>query len=437
MALASVELAARLSDASLTRLNEVIGDETTMANKWGTSRSEVMETLLDILELYTHHRHSTLLGPDYSMEHFMTIRIILNKEAGVTNLPRFSEWIENPALPKINGLAHGSSDASPMSPANPTTAPSTVQHSPIPSESAMSMSPNNFNGERGSLSNRKEGTVRYMLDAERARNEKDVIASYFKEEWEEYEEVIERPAKPVIQNVQNAKAQSSSSQSHDKTTDLLGFEPRTDKSDKEPLTDNDPLNDELNDNNNIDKISKRGEKSANPLSDDGNKSSRSKNNDRGYNGKSHRRENEKVRDRDGEQDTDLFSRQSKKNKIDNRGKDRYDGRGKEYERGQRRDRDVVSERGERDRVDRDDRRSSTNHRERSWERDRERDRDGRHGERESYSRRDGDDRGNRDRDGRDDRDRDRHRGSGQRYREREHRDRNKDLVLDRDRDYRR
>ena len=38
----------------------------------------------------------------------------------------------------------------------------------------------------------REGTVRFMLDPERARNEKIAVGKYFKVEEEEYEEEVER-----------------------------------------------------------------------------------------------------------------------------------------------------------------------------------------------------------------------------------------------------
>lgn len=44
-------------------------------------------------------------------------------------------------------------------------------------------------GERG-----KDGTVRFMLSAERARGEKDAVAKFFApDEWERYEEEVDVP----------------------------------------------------------------------------------------------------------------------------------------------------------------------------------------------------------------------------------------------------
>ena len=42
IAIACVELAARLCDADLENLNHIVGDATVLATKWGTSRLEIM-----------------------------------------------------------------------------------------------------------------------------------------------------------------------------------------------------------------------------------------------------------------------------------------------------------------------------------------------------------------------------------------------------------
>lgn len=197
LGLACVELAARLFGASMERLEAVVGNHETMTDKWGTSRAEVMESLLDLLELYTHNRNATSVGPDHAIDAFIAIRIALNKEATAGNLPRFTEF-EEAAMdePVPNGNATNGVKPSPVSPANPLTAPSTVQQSPAQQDSTTA-SPGVGSNTRNRTTDRKDGTIRYMLDIERCTEEKDMVASYFKEEWEEYEEVIERPARPT------------------------------------------------------------------------------------------------------------------------------------------------------------------------------------------------------------------------------------------------
>lgn len=131
-----------------------------------------------MFDLYTHHRANTLIGPEYPLETFINIRITLNQEAAEHNYPRYTEWQEpKPASPpkeekkKPEGIrlangkviaAKGSPPASPATPATPS----------------QTLAP----GERV-----KDGTVRFMLDPERAKDEKVVIKEFFRtEEVEEY-----------------------------------------------------------------------------------------------------------------------------------------------------------------------------------------------------------------------------------------------------------
>ncbi|KAG8626951.1 hypothetical protein KVT40_005896 [Elsinoe batatas] len=199
MGLACVELAARLFNAPLDTLTSKIGDETALKEKWGTSRAELMETMLDLLELYTHHRNLTTVGPDHTFDTFINVRIELNKEATSADLPRFTEWNDDSPdeTAKANGNGTNGTKATPTSPATPLNAPSTVQQSPAQPDSAPTASPSIGGPVRSRQVEQRNGTVRYMLDEQRAHDEKDTVASYFKEEWEEYEEVIERPARPT------------------------------------------------------------------------------------------------------------------------------------------------------------------------------------------------------------------------------------------------
>lgn len=139
---------------------------------------------MDLLELYTHHRSSTVLGPRFPLEAFLTIRIPLNREAEDKHLPRFTNWQEDTTLPpKVNGTKPGKhaihkerpqdrekNAAKDMPPANPLT--------PISATGEKSLA----GGDRA-----REGTVRFMLDPERAQSEKTVVSEFFKVEMEEYE----------------------------------------------------------------------------------------------------------------------------------------------------------------------------------------------------------------------------------------------------------
>ncbi|KAL6708107.1 RNA polymerase II C-terminal domain kinase beta subunit [Coniothyrium glycines] len=172
MAIACLELAARLHG-----LDTVVIVDAGLAkySKWATSRAEVMETLLDLLDLYTHNRASTSVGPSYTLEHFINIRIGLNQEASAANIPRFTLYASDLKLvgKASNNGAKPRNGIDPTSPLTPIT-PGTISPSTNQPKSAL--------GVRG-----QNGTVRFMLDAARARGERIEYDKYHKIEQEEYE----------------------------------------------------------------------------------------------------------------------------------------------------------------------------------------------------------------------------------------------------------
>ena len=173
LAIACVELAARLHGMDATRLVDV---GIMKYSKWATSRAEVMETLLDLLDLYTHHRSLTAVGPLYTLEAFIDVRIGLNQEASAAKIARYALYASDPASnlqQSMNGLKvrNGIDPTSPLTPATPgTISPGNTQ----PPASAI--------GVRG-----QSGTVRFMLDAGRARDERIEVDKFHKVEEEEYQ----------------------------------------------------------------------------------------------------------------------------------------------------------------------------------------------------------------------------------------------------------
>lgn len=134
-----------------------------------------IETLLDVLELYTLHRPQTIVAPLFNQDIFLDIRIPLNEELGRRRMSRYTEFVDVSQLKKAdptgyaaastngvvptatpNGPANGRVKVSPTSPATPGT-PGMRQRA----------------GERG-----KEGTIRFMLNPDREREEKEIVASY-------------------------------------------------------------------------------------------------------------------------------------------------------------------------------------------------------------------------------------------------------------------
>ncbi|KAH7128803.1 cyclin-like protein [Dendryphion nanum] len=182
MAIACIELAARLHNHDIKKAGNTPGGVVDY-KKWNTSRAEVMETLLDLLDLYTHHRTSTSIGPLYSLETFINIRISLNQEASAADIPRFALYASDKST-QSNGTTRARNGIDPTSPLTPAT-PGTVSPGHAPTSTI---------GIRG-----QNGTVRFMLDAARARDEQSEVENFHKVQEEEYEvEVpIDRPVTRV------------------------------------------------------------------------------------------------------------------------------------------------------------------------------------------------------------------------------------------------
>ncbi len=190
MAIACLELAARLHEIDATPVVDVGPVRYT---KWSITRAEVMETLLDLLDLYTHNQRTTAVGPLYTIEHFINIRIGLNQEASAAKIPRYAFYLSeanSDSQSSTNGLKvrNGIDPTSPLTPATPGT-PSNFQ----PLKSAI--------GQRG-----QDGTVRFMLDAARARDERAEVDKFHKIEEEEYEVEVPNDTSLDIREKDRARA---------------------------------------------------------------------------------------------------------------------------------------------------------------------------------------------------------------------------------------
>ena len=146
-----------------------------------------LETLLDLLDLYTHHRASTVVGQDHALETFISIRIALNQEASANKYPRHFQSNKKRSIPNGAKAVNGIIDSKVMKPVTPITSPRDESLRDITSPTA--------NG--GSKPGLKEGTVRFMLNPQRARDEKNTVAEFFKVEEEEYEVEVERERRRV------------------------------------------------------------------------------------------------------------------------------------------------------------------------------------------------------------------------------------------------
>ncbi|KAJ5477326.1 hypothetical protein N7539_007470 [Penicillium diatomitis] len=168
MAFGCLELACRLSgersDATVFEADYP---------KWKITRGMVMEIILDLLELYTHNRSSTKVGPDFPADHFLQVRIPLNQEVKEKRLPRFTTPGNPDGLPEQN-------DTQPQAqPDGRTKAQNGPQHP---------LTPMTATGERRGANERdRDAAVRFMLDPACAESEKRQVAEYFKVETEQYE----------------------------------------------------------------------------------------------------------------------------------------------------------------------------------------------------------------------------------------------------------
>lgn len=144
-----------------------------------------LETLLDLLELYTHHRNQTAIGPDFAVETFLETRIPLNKECQEKHLPRFTAWIEESRLAAQGTHASGIGNTGTNPRSNGMSANgSHNQHSrgggPGKNISPRDVNPSMGNnptrtkvGERG-----KDGTIRFILNPDRETEERRVVETF-------------------------------------------------------------------------------------------------------------------------------------------------------------------------------------------------------------------------------------------------------------------
>ncbi|KAG8528520.1 uncharacterized protein KY384_007438 [Bacidia gigantensis] len=159
------------------------------------TRTEVMETLSDLLDLYINHKSSTL-GSNYQIDKFLNIRITLNQEVPSEQTPahptlKGKPEKRPPSQPQTNGVNKKKKHK--QSPISPTV---NLQTSPKSRDerghggSGVGEKEKEKEKEKGKPG-LKEGTVRFMLSPRRAAEEKEVVDGFFK--TVEFEEIVEVP----------------------------------------------------------------------------------------------------------------------------------------------------------------------------------------------------------------------------------------------------
>ena len=196
LAFAGLELAGRLHNEPTEHIEKgtdyrswkvnrsmVMGNLNTLSIRCPTHTDVIVtETLLDLLELYTHYRTNTAVGPEFTVDTFLNVRIKLNEEVEFKHLPRFTEWKE-PKKPKpvANGsarLSNGSrpspKDVSPKEVVTPVQPSTPTSMAPSAAAAPANGTPRTGRiGERG-----RDGTVRFMLNPDRELEERNIVAEY-------------------------------------------------------------------------------------------------------------------------------------------------------------------------------------------------------------------------------------------------------------------
>ncbi|KAL5594142.1 hypothetical protein BROUX41_001188 [Berkeleyomyces rouxiae] len=128
-----------------------------------TRRADVVETMLDMLDLYTQNHKMTLLGAQFDLNQFLAIKIKINEEVEASaDLERYAS--------RCGVCDTESNMASDAFAAN--TPPS---------------------GPRSSNVGSGDGTTRFLFSAENSKQEAAEVDKYMRDEYAEYEEEVEEP----------------------------------------------------------------------------------------------------------------------------------------------------------------------------------------------------------------------------------------------------
>ncbi|KAH7324707.1 hypothetical protein B0I35DRAFT_348478 [Stachybotrys elegans] len=167
MVMAVAELTARMRGEHLERIQEFA------SQRRQYDREAVMETMLDLLDLYVQHHKSTKIGAQFDLNKCIDIKIHLNKDLDTAAQPRH--------------LFHcNRCEIEEPTPQTPGSATSPATNASWPGDASARRS------ARG-----QDGTMRFVFDIETAREEQETSARYFREEFEEYEVEVEEPLPPL------------------------------------------------------------------------------------------------------------------------------------------------------------------------------------------------------------------------------------------------
>ncbi|PHH51218.1 CTD kinase subunit beta [Ceratocystis fimbriata CBS 114723] len=159
MVLATLELTTLVTGQYITNIKEA------NLSRFRTRRADVVETMLDMLDLYTQHHKMTLLGAEFGLDQFLAIKIQINEEVDANpELDRYASRCS--VCDKDTNLATAALFAATSPP---------------------------LSGPRNSTGNTGEGTIRFLFSAENSKLEEAEVDKYTRDEYDEYEEEVEEP----------------------------------------------------------------------------------------------------------------------------------------------------------------------------------------------------------------------------------------------------
>ncbi|KAJ2894462.1 putative c-type cyclin protein [Zalerion maritima] len=261
MALALFELSCRLVSRHEDSLRSI------RPSKWHTTRASVVETMLDLLDLYIDNEKSTLLASNSGSRsqqqsdtlpipatRFLQVKIELNEEVEIspgmdrytrscskcakTSLPKGTSSVLSNATPNVFGVPivfnigaiFSPSGSGPAQETNflPTprsgsggmaTSPASVNGSAPASASASSRRPGSVSGTNGTTANNTTsvasttlptatGPNRFVFDREEGRREGERVNQFFEDRFENYEVEVEETIPEPPPNPPTAPAEA-------------------------------------------------------------------------------------------------------------------------------------------------------------------------------------------------------------------------------------
>ncbi|TLD25586.1 hypothetical protein PspLS_05880 [Pyricularia sp. CBS 133598] len=176
MVMAIVELTARLTGHQ-DFLNDVD------LSKYHTDRGSVVETMLDLLDLYAQFLRQTKVGMRFDLDTFIQVKIKINQEVEADpSLERFMDVCTKCSAEEGRDGAQNNHILS-ITPGS-ATSPATTGSGGAPASGGKVTS-------AGKGIKSQDGTLRYAFDSEQVRAEKRIVDKFFEEKFEEYEVEVE------------------------------------------------------------------------------------------------------------------------------------------------------------------------------------------------------------------------------------------------------